>query len=257
MNFRRTTLFLFLISGPMALAMQAGSTVMPKLREIHINAESQAVQNQATEARKRLLLVKENAQIALAKVETDKSPAAQAEAANAQKQVAAAQSDAENAQKKASELPSQQVTEQDWKQMQTVLQTFKDRFETSMKHYSALATTLVVAGIFLALVSALAGFLRKSLVAGIISILVSGVVGVPKVLPIIERAEYFRVLFGQSSSLLVQSQLRLHPTTADYNEFVKNINLLTDYETNKFPAGGDVAANTQSLIKDIAASAAQ
>jgi hypothetical protein len=29
--------------------------------------------------------------------------------------------------------------------------------------------------------------------------------------------------------------------------------VLSDYETNKFPSGGDVAANTESLIKDIAA----
>jgi hypothetical protein len=79
------------------------------------------------------------------------------------------------------------------------------------------------------------------------------VVGVPKVIPINQRAEYYRALFGQSSTLLIQSQLRLHPTTADYNEFVNDINVLSDYETNKFPSGGDVAANTESLIKDIAA----
>jgi hypothetical protein len=29
---------------------------------------------------------------------------------------------------------------------------------------------------------------------------------------------------------------------------------LAEYETNKFPSGGDVAQNTQDLIKEIAAS---
>jgi len=78
------------------------------------------------------------------------------------------------------------------------------------------------------------------------------VVGVPRVIPINQRAD-ITVPCSASSSLLVQSQLRLHPTAADYNEFVNDINVLSDYETNKFPSGGDVAANTESLIKDIAA----
>jgi hypothetical protein len=122
-----------------------------------------------------------------------------------------------------------------------------------MKSNSALATTLVLAGLILAALSALAGFLKKSIAAGILSIVVTTVVGIPKVFPITQRAEY-RALFGQSSSLLLQAQLRLNPTLADYNEFAHDIQLLAEYEMNKFPAGGDVAQNTQDLIKDIAAS---
>ena len=244
-------LLLLAIPGPVALAMQAPPAL--QLHAIHVNPEAQAAQNQAVDARKHLLLVNENVQKAIAKAETDKSPAAQADAANAQQQVASAQNAADDAQKKASAVQSQPVTDQNWKQIQSVLQTYKNRYENSMNHYGVLATTLLLAGILLAAASAMAGFMRKSIAAGIVSIIVTCVVGVPKVIPINQRAEYYRALFGQSSSLLVQSQLRLHPTTADYNEFVNDINVLSDYETNKFPSGGDVAANTESLIKDIAA----
>jgi hypothetical protein len=243
-------LLLLAIPGP-ALAMQAPPAL--QLHAIHVNPEAQAAQNQAVDARKRLLLVNENVQKAIAKAETDESPAAQADAANAQQQVASAQNAADDAQKKASAVQSQPVTDQNWKQIQSVLQTYKNRYENSMNHYGVLATTLLLAGILLAAASAIAGFMRKSIAAGIVSIIVTCVVGVPRVIPINQRAEYYRALFGQSSSLLVQSQLRLHPTTTDYNEFVSDINVLSDYETNKFPSGGDVAANTESLIKDIAA----
>lgn len=225
-------LLLFTIPGPVALAMQAPPAL--QLRTIHVNPEAQAAQNHAVDARKRLLLVNENVQKAIAKAETDKSPAAQADAANAQQQVASAQNAADDAQKKASSVQSQPVTNQDWKQIQSVLQTYKNRYESSMNHYGVLATTLLLAGILLAAASAIAGFMRKSIAAGIVSIIVTCVVGVPRVIPINQRAEYYRALFGQSSSLLVQSQLRLHPTAADYNEFVNDINVLSDYETINF-----------------------
>jgi hypothetical protein len=251
MKLRLPILLLLAIPGPAALAMQAPPAL--HLRTIHVNPEVQAAQSQAVDARKRLLIVNENVLKAIAKAETDKSPAAQADAAKAQQQVASAQNAAEDATKKATAVQSQPVTAQDWKQIQNVLQTYKNRYESSMDHYGVLATTLLLAGIVLAAASAIAGFMRKSIAAGIVSIIVTCVVGVPKVIPINQRAEYYRALFGQSSTLLIQSQLRLHPTTADYNEFVNDINVLSDYETNKFPSGGDVAANTESLIKDIAA----
>jgi hypothetical protein len=251
MKLRLPILLLLAIPGPVALAMQAPPAL--HLRTIHVNPEVQAAQSQAVDARKRLLIVNENVQKAIAKAETDKSPAAQADAAKAQQQVASAQNAAEDATKKATAVQAQPVTAQDWKQIQNVLQTYKNRYESSMDHYGVLATTLLLAGIVLAAASAIAGFMRKSIAAGIVSIIVTCVVGVPKVIPINQRAEYYRALFGQSSTLLIQSQLRLHPTTADYNEFVNDINVLSDYETNKFPSGGDVAANTESLIKDIAA----
>jgi len=169
MKLRLPILLLLAISGPVALAMQAPPAL--QLRTIHVNPEAQAAQNQAVDARKRLLLVNENVQKAIAKAETDKSPAAQADAANAQQQVASAQNAADDAQKKASSVQSQSVTNQDWKQIQSVLQTYKNRYESSMNHYGVLATTLLLAGILLAAASAIAGFMRKSIAAGIVSIL--------------------------------------------------------------------------------------
>jgi hypothetical protein len=245
-------LLLIVLSAPICKAFQIAR--FPQVQEIHPTAESKTAQDQAFNARKRLLMVAETAQQLKVAASNSHAPDDQAKAAAAQEQVADAQKDAEVADKKSKEIQSAAIAPQDWNKIQTALQTKSGDYESKMKSNSAVATTLVLAGIILAALSALAGFLKKSIAAGILSIVVTTVVGIPKLIPITQRAEYYRALFVQSSSLLLQAQLRLNPTLADYNEFAHDIQLLAEYETNKFPSGGDVAQNTQDLIKEIAAS---
>lgn len=239
MKFRLPALLLIVLSAQVGLAYQPSRLF--QLSEIHPTAQSKAAQDQAMAARKRLILVNDNAQKVMAAAATNNSPDAQAKAAEAQQQVADAKQAVQTADTAAKQAQAEPVSQQDWNNMQTVLKGAKDRYESNMDHYSTLATSLVVAGILLSLAGAFAGFLRKAIAAGIISILVTALVGIPKLFPISQRAEYFRALFIQSSSLYVQSQLRLSHTAADYNEFVTDIRVLADYEMNKFPSGGDVA----------------
>ena len=252
MSHKLTILLLVGLSAPFCSAFQVSR--FAQIQEIHPTAESKAAQDQAFDARKRLLLAAENAQQLKIAVGNNNTPVDQAKVAAAQQQVAEAQKDADVADKKAKEVQSAAIAPQDWNKIQTALQTKSGDYESKMKSNSAMATTLVLAGLILAALSALAGFLKKSIAAGILSIVVTTVVGIPKVFPITQRAEYYRALFVQSSSLLLQAQLRLNPTLADYNEFAHDIQVLAEYETNKFPSGGDVAQNTQDLIKEIAAS---
>lgn len=255
MQCRLPVFLLILLSAPLCLGFQPVRPVI-QLHEIYQTPESKAAQDQAVNARKHLLLASESAEKMLKTAATNNSPDIQAKVNEAQRQVAAAQQDAQVAENKAKAVQSSSITSQQWLQMQGVLQEEKNRYESSMNRNSAMAATLVVAGILLAMLSALAGFMRKSIAAGILSILVTTVVGIPRIFPISQRAEYYRALFVQSSSLLMQAQLRLNPTLADYNEFVHDIEVLAEYETNKFPSGGDVAQNTQDLIKEIAAASA-
>src|SRR4029077_3872744 len=159
MRFRLSTSLLLLLSGPLCLAFQTGRPAF-QLHEIHPTAESKVVQDQALAARKRLLLANENAEKIVLTATTDNTPDAQAKAAEAQKQVADAQKAAEDADKQAKEVQSAPISQQNWKQMQSVLEGEKNRYESSMKRNSAMATTLVMGGILLALMAALAGFLR-------------------------------------------------------------------------------------------------
>jgi hypothetical protein len=252
MSHKLRILLLVVLSAPFCRAFQAAR--FAQIQEIHPTAESKAAQDQAFNARKRLLVAAETAQQLKIAASNSNTPADQAKAAAAQQQVAEAQKDAEVADKKAKDVQSAAIAPQDWNKIQTALQTKSGDYESKMKSNSGLATTLVLAGLILAALSALAGFLKKSIAAGVLSIVVTTVVGIPKLFPITQRAEYYRALFVQSSSLLLQAQLRLNPTLADYNEFAHDIQVLAEYETNKFPSGGDVAQNTQDLIKEIAAS---
>lgn len=252
MSHKLKVLLLVVLSAPICRAFQAAR--FAQVQEIHPTAESKAAQDQAFNARKQLLMAAETAQQLKIAASNSNTPADQAKAAAAQQQVVEAQKNAEVADKKAKEVQSAAIAPQDWNKIQTALQTKSGDYESKMKSNTALATTLVLAGIILAALSALAGFLRKSIAAGILSIVVTTVVGIPKLVPITQRAEYYRALFVQSSNLLLQAQLRLNPTLSDYNEFAHDIQVLAEYETNKFPSGGDVAQNTQDLIKEIEAS---
>jgi hypothetical protein len=244
---RSVILFGLLMAGQVCTAQSPAI----QLRQIEITPQVQEAQQKAILARHDLIQARENVLRAQTKAETENSPTAQANLQNAEQQVIVAQNSAAAAQNTAKQLQSDPVTEQQWGRIRTVLREFKDRFAKSMNQYSTLATSLVLTGIVLGLVSAVAGLGKKSIVAGVVSILVTGVISVPKVFPINERAAYYRALFNQSSALLLQTQLRLNPTVADYNDFVKKISLLSDYETTKFPAGGDVATNTEIMIKEI------
>lgn len=247
MRLRGAILFGLILAGQVCTAQ---APAIP-LRQIQITPQVQEAQRNAILARRDLIQARENVLRAQAKAETDTSPAAKANLQNAEQQVTVAQNDAAAAQNRANQLQSDPVTEQQWGQIRAVLQEFKERFAKSMNQYSTLATYLVIAAIVLGLVSAVAGLGKKSILAGVVSILVTSVVSVPKLFPINERAAYYRALFNQSSALLLQAQLRLKPTVADYNDFARKIGVLSDYETAKFPAGGDVATNTENLIKEI------
>jgi hypothetical protein len=247
MRLRGAFLFGLLIAGQVCAAQSPPI----QLRQIDNTPQAQEAQRKAVLARHDLIQARENVARAQTKAETENSPAARTNLQNAEQQVVVAQTNAAAAQNIAKQLQSDAVTEQQWVQIRTVLQEFKDRFAKSMNQYSTLATSLVLTGFVLGVISALAGLSKKSRVAGVVSILVTIVIGVPKVFPINERAAYYRALFNQSSGLLLQAQLRLNPTVADYNDFVKKIGVLSDYETTKFPAGGDVATNTENMIKEI------
>jgi hypothetical protein len=85
-----------------------------QIQEIHPTAESKTAQDQAFNARKRLLLAAETAQQLKVAANNSNVPDDQAKAAAAQQQVMDAQKDAEVADKKAKEVQSAVIAPQDW-----------------------------------------------------------------------------------------------------------------------------------------------
>ena len=249
---RRLPVLLLLFSLYISLSWALQTRVPAKItiQEIQPSPQSRVAQEQAVQAEKHLLEVNENAQKVFQKLDAGKTPALEAEAQKAKEQLADAQTEAQNAAKKVSDTQSGAITGDQWLRAIKELTNYRDKAQSNMQYYTTLSTAILIGGIVLAAATAIASFLRASILAGILSIIVSAMLTVPKLFPISERAEYYRVLFAQSSSLVVQNQLKLHPTIADYNAIARSLQVLSDYEINKFPAG-NISDNTQQLIKDL------
>jgi hypothetical protein len=112
MSHKLRVLLLIVLSAPICKAFQLAR--FAQIQEIHPTAESKTAQDQAFNARKRLLLAAETAQQLKLAASNSNVPDDQAKAAAAQQQVMDAQKDAEVADKKAKEVQSAVIAPQDW-----------------------------------------------------------------------------------------------------------------------------------------------
>jgi hypothetical protein len=123
-------------------------------------------------------------------------------------------------------------------------------FKLGADQWERYSTILAVGTIVLALMGAIAGFLQKAILAGVLSLIVTAGSGASRVLPLKERATYYRALYGQSLSIQVDTELRDQLTVAEYNQRVDQLTALLLY-ASKLPQIGDTTPITDELIKDI------
>jgi hypothetical protein len=116
--------------------------------------------------------------------------------------------------------------------------------------YDSYAITFVFISISLALAASVFGFLRKPVAAGILSLVVAASTGLGKVIPVTDRANYYRALYGQAVTLQIDTNLATKLTVADYNERISKLKTILIYASN-LPPIGDVTPVTTELVKDI------
>jgi hypothetical protein len=114
------------------------------------------------------------------------------------------------------------------------------------------ATAVSLAVIVLALAGAIFGFLKKPVLAGVLSLVVTGVSGVAKAMPLEARASFYRTLYGQAYAIQLQTQLKPEVTVDEYNRTVDKIAELVQKSAN-VPSQDDPAATTETLIKALQA----
>jgi len=226
------------------------------IAEIHRTPSDAAAVKDLGQAQRMVLIAHEQVQQTSEKVQTNNTdPAAIKAAADAQKALEDAQKQAEQAAQKVAASPDQKTPAPDAqvKVLQDQLKVFRDHNEAQRSFNNKLALMFIVSGIVLAFVTSACSFLKFTKVAGILSILAGSLVSVPKVVPVNERAEYYRVLSVQSYNLLLESQLEINPTLDEYNDTVRRLKILLDYEADKYPSSANVAQTTQDLVQDLQA----
>jgi hypothetical protein len=152
-------------------------------------------------------------------------------------------------------VPTLMATADQKIRLQQQLDRAADDFRRRSEQYDSYATGFAVMAILLAMSSALAGFMRRPILAGAFSIIVVATTGIPKALPINDRAVFYRELYGQVAGLQVDTALKQDLSVAEFNSRVGQFTTILLYGS-KLPGIGETAGVTDELIKDIQTKAA-
>ena len=181
-------------------------------------------------------------------------PAAQQQAKEAQEKLEEAQKAAAAAKQTAPSPEGPKLVPPDQRQhLMDLVSAFYQEVKQAAKSASAWEVTVIISIVALGLLGSVLSILKKNTAAAIASALVVVASGMPKLLPIHERAVYYRTLTNQSYSLMGSLQIPYQMTAAEYDDGVSRLKVLDDYRATKYPETADVDTTTQDLFKELIA----
>ena len=92
---------------------------------------------------------------------------------------------------------------------------------------------------------------NRNRVSAVFSALVVVTGSIPKLVPVHERAVYYRTLTNQSYSLLSGLNIPYQLTTAECDDGARRLQVLEEYRATKYPETTDVDSTTEDLFKDL------
>jgi hypothetical protein len=110
---------------------------------------------------------------------------------------------------------------------------------------------LVFASIGLGFGSTVFSIFSRNKASAVMSALVVVAGGIPKIIPVHERAVYYRTLTNQSYSVLSGLNLPYQLTIAEYDDGIRRLQVLEQYRATKYPETSDVDGTTEDLLKDL------
>ena len=125
------------------------------------------------------------------------------------------------------------------------LQAWRD-----VKSSSSLYLGLTLGGILLALGSSVAGFLKRSIMAGVLSLCTATVGGMPKALGVDGNVDFYQQLYDGANSLASDIQFDVLVTLRDYNGYVKRLHAL---EAHSAPGAEKSRAAGLELMNELLA----
>ena len=232
---------IFLAAQPPAAPTPVRTTLPAKTVRAH---------EQAAQARIKLLDLKERSAIAAERAQKG-DVQAQREQQTLQQQVQQASNEVLQAVEKAREEtpPSVPVANGDRLSLETVIEDFHNRRHADARWYSNVELTFTIFALLMGAGSALLNIFGRSKIATGMTVLMTLTVGIPRAIPVHERAEHNNVLANQSYALLVESRLAIGMTKTQHDDIVRRFQVLLAAE--KQP--GSSAAATEELIKKLGA----
>ncbi len=111
------------------------------------------------------------------------------------------------------------VTETDRQKLLSSMQELSKQSAENADKNSSISLGLVIGAILLGVLASIAGFCKASTLAGILSILTTGVVGANNALPFRENANTYRVVSIQARALEVDASLSIAMTQEVYRGY--------------------------------------
>jgi hypothetical protein len=87
--------------------------------------------------------------------------------------------------------------------------------------------------------------------SAVMSALVVVSAGIPKLIPVHQRAVYYRTLKNQSYSLLAGLSIPLELTVSECDDAGRRLQVLEEYVATKYPETSDIDSTTEDLFKDL------
>ena len=104
--------------------------------------------------------------------------------------------------------------------------------------------------IVIALAAAIAGFARKPVIAGVLSIIIIATNGAAKAFPLQERVKFYDSLVGQSTNLQLDLKLKSEFTVTDFNSKSEELKKILLLASNP-PGLGDTENVTHQLVTTV------
>lgn len=120
---------------------------------------------------------------------------------------------------------------------------------TNATKAASIVLAFVIAAMGLGALASIAGFLKASMIAGVLSILATATVGANNALPFRDEASTYKYVSAESSALLTQAQLDLQMTEDRYNRYRTQLLKLATYGDSTAVSGSaeDLTKFLQSL----------
>lgn len=120
---------------------------------------------------------------------------------------------------------------------------------TNAAKAASIVLVFVIAAMGLGALASIAGFLKASMIAGVLSILATATVGANNALPFRDEASTYKYVSAESSALFTQAQLDLQMTEDRYNRYRTQLLKLATYGDSTAVSGSaeDLTKFLQSL----------
>jgi len=127
-------------------------------------------------------------------------------------------------------------------QRDQLLQSIAKLTEDSAKNAArvgAIVLTFVIAAIALGLSASIAGFVKLSTAAGVLSILATTAVGANNALPFRQEANNYKYVAAEAGALLTRARLDLQMTQDSYTSYLNKLTTLATYGDGTSVAGSE------------------